>query len=384
MNQITPQDLKSITSNDFSYCVSITMEAAPIVGGSLENPIKLRNLLGKAKEKLIEAGLSNKKADTFLSSAFNIVDDSGFWRDQFSALLIYITDGQSHAYKLPLVMGDRVLVSRKCYILPLVEYLNKNQSYYILHLDEGGNKLYEATPFGVAQIELPELDLTIEELMANYEIEEEQFFHVERSGGRVGSHEGIIFHGHGNAKDDKKNRQRQLLKIIEPTLSEYFSQKPKPVILAGHDDMVAEYKNISKNANILGRTLRFDIAQSNPNVLLSESLKIITEHFAKLNEALFEHFANLQGTGKTTSSIEDIIVKALEGKVETLFITKDDAIFGQISEENDKMSVAVTDNEADEDLINFAAFQTIKNSGKVILKENTTFPECRICAILRY
>src|SRR5690554_7410860 len=54
--------------------------------------IMLKNQVQKAKNELVRKGLSEASAKEFLKEAYNLLEDTGFWRQQLDGLALFIAD----------------------------------------------------------------------------------------------------------------------------------------------------------------------------------------------------------------------------------------------------------------------------------------------------
>ena len=98
-------------------------------------------------------------------------------------------------------------------------------------------------------------------------------------------------------------------------------------------------------------------------------------------------FMEKQGTGKTAIGIVEILPKAFEGKIDTLFCENPEDIFGTYKIENDTIKATESEeNDTAISLMNLAAIKTFLNGGTVYLLDKEDMPNTnsKINALYRY
>ena len=89
--------------------------------------------------------------------------------------------------------------------------------------------------------------------------------------------------------------------------------------------------------------------------------------------------------GKATTKPEDIVKAARYARVDTLFLTGDDHLWGQFNEPEDRVVAHGSAAEGDIDLLDFAALMTLRQGGSVTFVEREALaPPGLSAAILRY
>jgi hypothetical protein len=107
--------------------------------------------------------------------------------------------------------------------------------------------------------------------------------------------------------------------------------------------------------------------------------------YDKPKQTILRRFAAIAGTGKTSTVLDDIMVDALAGRVESLFIAKDEYIWGRFDQDKNSSIVEGSPFEDNCNLLNFAAETTIENSGRVFVLDKNEMPDqSSIAAIYRY
>ncbi|CAN0429660.1 unnamed protein product, partial [Scytosiphon promiscuus] len=99
-----------------------------------------------------------------------------------------------------------------------------------------------------------------------------------------------------------------------------------------------------------------------------------------------DNFKKLDGTERTSSNIEQILPAAIQGKIDTLFIQKNEDIWGIYEPKKNSVRVDKELLPSNVSLLNKAAMKTFMNGGKVYLMEKEDMPNAFsiINALYRY
>ncbi|HSN08958.1 MAG TPA: hypothetical protein VLS85_07960, partial [Hanamia sp.] len=89
---------------------------------------------------------------------------------------------------------------------------------------------------------------------------------------------------------------------------------------------------------------------------------------------------------KTANNIDDIVPEAMHGKIDTLFMLKDQDVFGMVDEVSDQVEYKEGAELAEVSLFNMAAKETFLHGGNVYLVEQEEMPDgfSIINALYRY
>ena len=139
--------------------LSTLMDAAPPLGVSIflpthvrgaeirQDPIRLKNLVAEARDKLLAAGLPRAEADGLLAPAAALVDDYGFWQHQDQGLALFLGDGGMHHFKVPLPLAEQALVGPGFHTKPLLPVLVADGAFHVLTITADQVRLFDASRF---------------------------------------------------------------------------------------------------------------------------------------------------------------------------------------------------------------------------------------------
>lgn len=142
MKLFSLDDLATLTAEANSNCVSIYLPTEKMGVETQQNPIRFKNLIREAEEKLIAYGLRSQDARDLLQPAQEL-DNYDFWQHQSDGLAIFISNNFFSYYCLPLNFAELVVVSDRFHLKPLMQLLTGDGKFYILALSQNQVRLFQ-------------------------------------------------------------------------------------------------------------------------------------------------------------------------------------------------------------------------------------------------
>ncbi|HYD97907.1 MAG TPA: hypothetical protein VEH84_00865, partial [Alphaproteobacteria bacterium] len=109
-------DLGALLNAQAQPAVSVYLPLHPTNREIRQDSVRLRNLLQRAHGELLDQGLDAPMADALLKPAIDLIDDTGFWRDQDQGLALFIAPGEFHAHRLPVEPPEETVVGHQFHI----------------------------------------------------------------------------------------------------------------------------------------------------------------------------------------------------------------------------------------------------------------------------
>lgn len=368
MDLLSLSDIKELKANEKEICVSILI---PTHRGGMEtyngkDSLQLKTELQDISNRLQkDYGYNKKQAEDLLKPAFDLVEDSYFWRNQSDGLAVYISQGFFKYYSLPIQLGPRHHVMNEFMIAPIVGLLNKNDFFYILQISRDNVHLYDASRYSITQIDLSHL-----ELPKDYE----DIINMKNPDRTLQQHSGnrgqeSIFHGQGASKDDEENKELLLFRLINRELDKVFNNQTQQLLLAGVDSVVGEFKKHIKYNNVLNQSIRGNYEQEDPKMLHERAMAIMSPILNKKKAEKLNELYNDTSSHKTTNEFKDIVEGAMYEKVEQLFFkSKACPTWGIMQSKNGDPATAEIHKDyqqGDICLVNRAVVDTLLNKGEV-------------------
>ena len=385
MPLITKKEIAELSDVNQENCISIFIPThragKKVLQG--EDTLVLKNQLKEVTNKLAKKGLPARNIKEMMAPVQQLIDDTSFWRDQSDGLAIFISEGFSKVYTLPVYFKEFNYVSNSFYLKPLMPMFVGDGNFYLLMLERSNVKLYECTQHSFTEIKIDDCIPETKQDVVGYDYEQKN---LQFRTGQAGEGRGM-YHGQEAATGKRKNEIKKYLKAINDGLAPLLKEETMPMLIAAQDPLFDIYKEVNTYPNVMEENLKINFGDTNiyeAHELAWEKMASVFDRKRKDKIALF---VDEQGTGKTAIGIDEIIPAAFNGKVDALFCENMSDIFGNYKEENSFITVTQSEEEDNTiSLMNVAAVKTFLNGGEVYLldKEEMPNPNSRINALYRY
>lgn len=373
------QDLDELVMADRQPAVSIYLPTHVAGREIRQDPVRLRNLLSAADERLARNWRSTER-EALLAPARALVDDDFFWRRQEGGLGIFLAPQFGRIHKLPAAVPEQVVVGNHFHILPLLPMRDGGQ-FWLLTLTAARARLYQGTRRTFAAVTGLDLPQGVGEVRG--ETEYQQTHHASPVGRRGGLAKGQSFGA--DPEDVRKTELIRLLQRIAATVEPCIKRSLAPVVLAAHPEIRGHFREIAGWKELVP-----DGISENPDAFAEAELHRrawaeVEPIVAAAGAAALDRFNSLLGTGKAATAIEDIIGAAREGRVDTLFVGHDAHVRGRSDESGGQIVAHETAAADDSDLLDDAALLTLRHGGRVMPVERSLLPAPGlVAAVLRY
>lgn len=374
-------ELEELVNIHKDPCISIympTYEAG--VPSVRQNPIRFKNLLSEAEDKLRDRGLSTTAIDDILEPAREAIepDNREFWQHQNQGLAMFLAEGIYYYYRLPTSFEEGVTVSDRFYVKPLLNLLSGNGRFYILALSLNQVRFFQATQNNLDAIDLENLPQGLEEALKYDEPARDTQIYTGAGDATA------IRYGQGDHADENRSAIRRYFQKVDNTLHPVLNTEDAPLVLVGVDYLLPIFREASSYNHIFD-----NVVEGNPDHLKPEELHrlawdVVEPHFQRAKESARSQFHELTGTGKATAQLQDILPAAYDGQIDTLFVARGQQHWGSYDPETRHLN---TDDgqEASEDLLESAAIYTLLQGGTVYAVDRQQVPEdSEMAAIFRY
>ncbi|MEL6911237.1 MAG: hypothetical protein AAFO85_13640 [Cyanobacteria bacterium J06598_4] len=376
MAELSFTDLQTLAQSN-STSISLYMPAEKAGAETRKNPLRFKNLLSEAEDKLTERSVELEAA---LKSARAYIERHDFWQHQDSGLAFFINRDGVKYYRLPYSFDERVEVGDRFYLKPLLPLLTNNNEFYLLALSQNEIKFFLGSRYGLNQIELPQdVPPSLAEALKYDDPEKQTQYHSGDAGGSP------IYHGQGVGTTDNKDEIKRYFQQIDSGLTSALNESSTPLILAGVEFLLPIYHEVNSYNNLLEAGITGNPENVATQDLHQQAWAIIEPRFASEKQAAIAEYHNQSSAGLSSSRLEEIIAGAANGQIETLFVTADAQVYGQFDRQANKVQILDEAAANSMDLIDFAATQTYLQKGEVYTVDATEMPEGNvIAAILRF
>jgi hypothetical protein len=375
--------LRQIFLNSHSdWCVSLFMPTHRAGREIEQDPIRFKNLLREAEERLIGEGLRSPEVQEIIKRPQLLLQDRGFWQRQSDGLAVFFSEDTYRFFRLPMALKELAVVSHRFHVKPLLPILASDGVFYILALSQNQVRLLEGTRHTVDEIDLENVPETLSETFPDGFAEKELQFHTGTPSGS--GNRPAMFHGH-DIGSDIKNRIRQWFRTIDKEVGGLLSDTQAPLVLAGVDTLFPLYKEVNTYPHLMEEGIPGNPERMKPEDLHPQAWAIVEPLFKKERESGYARYRQLAGTGQTTTDVTEAVQAAQHGRIEVLFVAVGVQVWGRFDPEKDRVDVHQSAEPGDADLLDFTAIQTLIKGGTVFAVSPEEVPDqALVAAVLRY
>lgn len=389
MSVLSREEVQSLVQTANPPCVSIFLPTYRAGSETQQNPIRLKNLLRTAEERLADWGLRAPEAEELLAPARRLVDDGSFWQYQSDGLALFRSPDLFRTYRLPVTFSELSVVEDRFHVKPLFPLLSGDGRFYIVALSLKNIRLIAATRHSAEEVELPDVPRSLTEALGELTRQSSPVQTATNTNARMRTMaRSPIFHGHGTAEDDLKAEILQFFNLADKALQKYLDRNC-PVVLAGVEYLLPRYKETTEHPHVLDEGLTGNADDLSPEQLRDLAWEIVEPHFQEDRRRAAERYGDLSGTGRASSRAEEILPAAHDGRVDTLFVARGVRLWGSYNGGTRQILLQGEQGNGQEagyeDLIDLAAVQTFLNGGTVFAVAQQEVPDGQaMAAIFRY
>ncbi len=375
--------VRELITHDAGPCVSLFLPTHRTAPESEQDPIRLKNLLAEAEEVLARVGLRPPETRELLGPATGLHDLEGFWRYQADGLAIYLAAGFARFFRLPLELPELAVVTERFHVKPLLPLLATDGRFFVLAISGNEVRLLEGSRQRVDEVELDDVPESLAEALRYDDLEKERTFHVAGRGGRSGP---AIFHGHGIGDEVDRVLHERFLREVDAGLWEILREQRAPLVVAGVEELRAIFREVTRYGHVLEDGIEGNPEELRPEELHARAWELVGPVFDREREEAVSRFAERAGRGEgATADLRQVVLAALDGRVETLFVAVGEQRWGTFDEGTREVALHAERAPRDEDLLDRAAVLTLATSGSVYAVALDRVPGAgEIAAVLRY
>lgn len=389
MPLLSLDELKTLVEKPQSPCVSLYMPMQKAGPDVRQNPIRFKNLIREAEERLDAMEIRHTEAVEFLKQAHEL-DTSEFWENQNHGLAIFISPTVFRYYSLPIDLQELVIVSDQFHLKPLLRLTNNDGRFYILALSQKDVRFFEGTRYSVKEVEVENLPKSLDAALNYDETAQDSQFRIATSkGGTANSaQQPGAFHGQGSPDRDKHQQDiLQFFYAVDHALQEKLRNQKAPLVLAGVEYLFSIYQEANTYQHLVESGITGNPEILKPEELHEQALPLVEPLFQQSQKEEMERYQELAGadTGKASDDVKEIIAAAYYQRVDSLFVPVGRQLWGKFDSEAMSVDLHSEPEPDDEDMLDFAAIHTLLNGGTVYAVEPEEVPsEAPAAAIFRY
>jgi len=393
MSALSQEQVRELSEVRERPCLSIYLPTYRAGAETLQNPIRFKNLLRHAEERLVrmgaELGLDRRDLDAFLAPARDLAGDAEFWQHQQEGLALFRSRSLFRALRLPESFDERAVVDERFHLKPLFRLLGAGGHFYILALSRNRVRLLAADRDSVRELELDnKVPRSLTEDLGEEEVQQTDRGNTLGPAAR-GRAAGLIHHGHGAGDHDIKEDVLRFFNRVDDALPTLGLDRNAPLVLAGVEYELPIYREISRWPRVLEQGVTGNPDLLRPEELHQQALAIVEPTFEEELRSAAERYGNLLPKGRASSQVEEVVPAAHDGRIDTLFTARGAHFWGSYDPATREVR-AVSDRGAErnghQDLLDLAAVETLLHGGAVFSVEPAKVPAGGqpLAAIFRY
>ena len=363
---VSEKTIHELIEKNSDVSVTITLPTHKKGEESKQDPIRFKNLLTQASDKIKEINSKNGFADNLLKNARKLLDKPLFWSHLDKGLAVYISEDRFDVYKLPYDVEEQVFVNNHFMITPLLPMTSMDGSFSVLAVSRQNIRLLRCTRNEVQDITPTDIPLSVEDYL-EIDPEKQLQFHSGSRGQKA------VYFGHGANEEDKLIVVESFYREIEKEITKILKENDEPLILTGLTENIGIYKKVNSYNRVLD-----EIVKRNPDELKDKELKekgweIIQTFFLS---DMYKSLENLKKStnDKVSNNLADIVEATVMGKSQTIFISKGEKKWGFYDDANHTVQYSSNPNGKDVELLNWLSITAFKTGSKVYMLPKEEMP----------
>ena len=386
MDKLTTEDLQNLIEKPKERSISLFMPTHRVSGEAREDIIRFKNLLKKAEKYLLKRGLRTTEIKELLEPAQRLLDDHRFWQNQNIGLSVFVCPTMFRYYCLPTEFDELVVATDRFHIKPLLSLFTGDGKFYLLVLSQKKVQLFRGTRYSMSEVNLEGVPQSISEVLRYDDPEKQLQFHIGAT--ETTGHAGRwkpIYHGHGIGTDDQEKNILRFFQAVDRGLHELLKEEKAPLVLAGVEYLFPIYTKASSYPCLIEEGVRSNLEELGVEELHKRAWSVVEPVFQRTLEEAIARYGEFSATARTSSDIEKVIPAAYYGRVESLLVAAGLQKWGTFVPNRQEVVLHDQAEPGDEDLLDFAAVQTLINKGTVYVIDQEIMPErAPLAAMYRY
>jgi hypothetical protein len=389
MTLLTKDQILEIAGSAGGLGVSILMPTHRAGSEIRQDPIRLKNLLNEAENRLTARGLRRDDADAILAPAVELLDSADFWQHRSEGLALYLAEAFIRTVDLPYQPEERLTVGPSFRVRPLLPLLDGGERFALVTVSLAGARVFSGDREGLAEREGLDLPKGVKEVME--ETDYQQMTHSPPTARpRTAAGEGALpgKHNFGEAPEElRKAELIEYLRRLDAALLPVLSGRHEPVVIAGDPQVSGHFHGLSKLPNLVEEAVEVNAAALDQEQLHERVLPLVRPMFGRARQGALDHLRALHGSGdaRAVTSVPEIVKAARYARVDTIFLPDSGEIWGRFDEGKDQVTVRGTPEAGDVDLLDEAAVDTLRTGGAVFTLSREDLPlGAPAAAVLRY
>lgn len=357
---ITRHDLKELQSLVKVPALSILLPTYRNFPDNKKDPIRVRNLVGEATERLSQE-FSNRDIAPLLQRLEDLVNEIHY-PHTLDGLALYVSHDFARLFYLPFPVPERIVIDQTFATRDLVYGLHRAQRYWVLLLSQSSTRLLAGT------------GETLEEVL-------DSNFPMQMTG--PGATTALPPEVDSSYMDD---RHRRFFQQVDQAFADYAGDDSLPLIVGGVVRQISFFQEVSQYTPLIAGTLTGNFDKATVSDLVPQVWPIVQEVRENQRADALQTLEDAISQQRVVSTVEEVWRLAQEGRGNLLLVEKDYHIPAVVTENggleivSEAGGVEIMDDAVDE-IIEIVLLK----GGNVILMDNGSLAQHQHIALtLRY
>ncbi|HZT78681.1 MAG TPA: hypothetical protein VFA26_00545, partial [Gemmataceae bacterium] len=354
-------------------CVSIYQPTSR--GPQMQDRAVWKGLVRRADDLLRESGRRPSEVRELLQPFTDKVDDPEFWLAVSNGLAAFHSPQMTHFWRLPVPFAEKVVIGDRFHIKPLLPLLTADSRFFILAVSQKNVRLLEGTRQTVREVAIPDVPKSYDEALQYTSGFKSQSLHTHTApGGPAGNRE-AIFHGSGTVVDSAKDGVLEFCEAVARGVEKHLHDQQAPLVLAASEPVLSLYRKANHYDHLLGQAIEGFPDRTGDKELHDRALALVTPVFEEERGRIAGLYRQLAGTGRTTNDLREVVQAAHQGRIQYLFVAKDQEQWGRFVPETGEVRRRPEAGPEAEDLLNLAAVNVLAHKGTVWAVDTAEMPD---------
>jgi hypothetical protein len=381
MSVMTMNDLRQLAAINAGPSLSSYLRMHRTRPGSDENPRRLKAMLRQAEHLLAGTDLTPGQRQDFLGPCRTLLEDRFFWEHQDHGLALFLAPQHFHYFRLPYAPEETTLLLDRFYLNPLLPLVTDDGRFYLLALAQKSVRFYEGSRSALRLLEVSDLPDSLETACPDMEFQNQLQMHTATAGGG----RTVVYHGSGEGRDELKKRLLEFFRRVDHALQNTLRDHPAPLLLAAVDYYFPIYHEAAHNPHLLPECLPGSPEHLTHTELHQRAWPIVEPYLHAKVQAALQRARELVGTARTSTDPVHIAMAACEGRLDTLITGRGRRQWAAIDCSQARFELHADRQPGDEDLLDYATFQTLLHRGQVYVVDPNHIPRLApAIALFRY
>lgn len=372
----TRADLVTMLASTPSPAVSIFMPTEVLGSETRQGPVRLKNLVAVAEERLAGAGLRPREVERLVEPALALIEDHDFWQHRDRGLALFLAAQQARHFTVPIPLAEEVVVGTGYRVTPLLPLLAADGAFLVLAVTADTVRLFEASRFAVTEADDPGLPRGPDDIPG-----ESDYENPLQASPPARPHTGTANISRAQVYGDsppewRKGRLVKYLRRVASAVERRLAADPVPVVLVADTEIAGHLRKATGLGPRLAGVLDVNPGSMDDKQIHEAAYAVARPRLDAGRAEAVERVETLLGQQdhRVRTGVEDIAASACQGRVDTVLLTQDKPA---------RSHQAASGSAGD--LVEVAAVQTLQRGGTVHILPAEAMPtESPAVAILRY